>query len=222
MTKGGAVLVLAAAMILSMAAAPARASNFGSTRDVNGYSDTCGFEIGNSGWKPVLTVCVVRANNRYHAVRLSYVGNQWPGMDTAVTSSLANDYNPTDLVAYVDNSDPYPDVIVYDYYYYGTDVGRFGWVDCPADNTGVGGAGSYTWCRGQKLRINASGISRYRNTSSTRLGLACHELGHTLGLRHRSTNGTCSDTDGVTNSAGLKYWNPGLASHEINHLNWAY
>ena len=131
---------------MAAGAPPAMADKFGSVQT----QQDCGYEVGNSGWSPTLTLCVTLANNKWHAVRLSSVGNQWPGMDTAVAQALDLYDDQTDLVAYVDNADPYPDVIVYDYNY-GNQDGLFAWVDCPSDNTGRGFHTTWSgsmWCRG--------------------------------------------------------------------------
>lgn len=197
---------------------PALASNYGSTAG-------CGYESGNSSYTPV-TTCVSKANNRTHAVRLEVVGNQWAGMDTAVINTLSSDYNPTDLVAYVDQSDPYPDVIVYD-----QDYGLTfppGWADCPANNSGLGGSNPSRWCRGQIVRFNGSWESKYPG-SSTIEGLACHEIGHTLFLRHLDDGEYNSCMEGaphLTNPAdpnGTRWRHATLnSSHDIAHIDLAY
>jgi hypothetical protein len=207
-------VVPALAVALSSTALAAGASNFGST---NG----CGYETGNSGYNPP-TNCVSLANNSVHAVRLEVVGNQWAGMDTAVINALSTDYNPTDLSAYVDQSDPLPDVLVYDLDY----GGGFppAWADCPADNTSNTGSNPTRRCRGQKVRFNGSWEASYVNTASTREGLACHELGHTVGLRH-STSGewnSCMEGMPHQNTSGLFYRHDVLHDHDKQHINATY
>lgn len=191
---------------------PASAGNFGAEGD-------CGYLTGNSASSPV-TVCVSKANNIYHAVRLDVVGNQWVGMDIAVKDSLSSDYDPLDLRAYVDQTDPYPDVIVYDYDY--GDNGYAGWADCPANNTGIGGSGATRWCRGQIVRFNGSYESRWINAAWAREGLACHELGHTVGLRHADSGSGCLTHPAPYNTAYLFYQNPYLRQHDKDHVNASY
>ncbi len=154
-----------AGMLLALGLTPAYA-NFGST--------SCGGAPTN---------CVSLANNKWHAVRFeASLLNNWPAMATATQWSLDNNYNPTDLVAYRDDADPLPDVRVrafnYPQYPYTS-----GWVECPSDNTGTGGSHPLMWCRGQILRYNTATAS-YHNTLTKRRNLACHELAHTVGLRH--------------------------------------
>ena len=54
------------------------------------------------------------------------------------------------------------------------------------------------WCRGQIARFNAIFAPGYNQLA--RDWIACHELGHTVGLRHIVNNATCMDyysEDGV-------------------------
>jgi hypothetical protein len=143
-------------------------------------------DVGSTACVGTPTNCVSWANNKWHAIRFDgVVGNQIPGLDSAVISVLSNVYDPTDLVAYRDESDPLPDVWIHDFDY-GNNNGVVGWVVCASDNTGTGGAHPDRWCRGQHARFNSHYI-QYYDTSFERRRLACHELGHTLGLRHRDT-----------------------------------
>lgn len=207
LTAVGVFFALVGVVLLAGAAA----ANFGSTD-----RSACGYNNNNSGWNP-RTGCVSLANNRWHVVRPVALGD-WAGLDGHLDWVLANVYTAanTDINAYENASDPNPDVIVYDFTY--GDNGVFGWVDCPANNSGRGGSGNLQWCRGQILRINASERLDYfdfPNRGGTR-GLVCHELGHTVGLRHlnqadscmrRTVWGTRPDT---------------LSDHDIDHLEGWY
>lgn len=75
------------------------------------------------------------------------------------------------------------------------------------------------WGRGQYLRYNAAMMHEYQNTIAARRGLACHELGHTLGLRHTSGS-TCMAVMIDTN--GKYYTVSWLAQHDKNHINAQY
>lgn len=197
-------IFLLVALQIFVPSTPAFATNFGATS-----ASSCGYTQGNSGPSPA-TNCVSKANNATHAVRYSTLGNQWTGIDAATTGRISSVYNPiSGFTAYVTTTDPVPDVWVYDLYY-GT-TGIIAWVDCPASNSGVGGSGTSRWCRGQILRYNAT----YQNYA-VGSQIACHELGHTIGLRHRTTTGSCMYTYGDILAANT------LDSHDISHVEAGY
>ena len=171
------------------------------------------------------TECVSRANNSAHVVKLdgSFGTNNWydiPNMDTAVRDRLSNTYDPTVLTAYVNQNDPYPDVVAADYNWEGTD-GVVGWAFCPSYNTGTGGSGTNTWCRGQRIFFSSWWYwnTTLLDTWEARHFLACHELGHTLGLRHNWSDGdSCMRT-------GESAWNTRnrfLSAHDRDHINASY
>lgn len=136
-------------------------------------------------------VCVSGANNIYHAVRFDALGDI-PGIAEAVQSVLTNVYNPTVLVAYRDESDPYPDVWVHDGYF-GTYGGAKAWAACLSDNTYAAGGHPNFRCRGQHMNFNSyyngAACPNCYNTDVARRNAACHELGHTVALRHRGSIG---------------------------------
>ena len=198
-------LIVTVAATSLVTAGPAHADNWGSTPCTG---------------TPVN--CVSLANNRYHAVRyLSLTEsspNGIPGIAAAMTSILANVYNPTDLNAYHDDADPLPDVLAQTYNY-GALNGITAWVDCVPWNTGEGGTDPSRWCRGQYLTFNSyyywsySGV--YDNDAQRR-NVACHELGHTLGLRHRTTTASCMYTYAGAGAAAT------LDNHDRGHINGYY
>jgi Matrixin len=151
--------------------APARASNFGSICDASG--------------------CVSVANNVQHAVRESgLLLNDIPGLRAAVTDRVRTVYDPLDLVAYVTTTDPLPDVWAHDDNYGPSANDVVAWVDCDGTNTGTGGTHPNRWCRGQIMRFNSYYYhfsSRVYDDDAQRQNVACHELGHTVGLRHHET-----------------------------------
>lgn len=130
-------------------------------------------------------------------------------------------YNDTtDLHAYRDESDPYADVRVWDYNY--GNNGYYAWIDCPSDNTGTSGSHPNRTCRGQAARFNTwyyFNASVY-DTEYSRQSLACHELGHTVGLRHLATNPTDARTCMYTYVGSDPY--RFLGTHSRNHVDAQY
>jgi len=163
--------------------------------------------------------CVSVANNSVHAVRFASLG-EVPYIADATQWALTYQYNPTDLLAYRDDLDPYPDVVASDSNF--GNNGLVAWVECPTDNTGESGTDPYRSCRGQRLRYN-SWFWLYDTAYDTQAGrrkIACHELGHTLGLRH---------WDQYHTGTGSCMYNPpvdatveGLNTHDRDHINGYY
>ena len=90
--------------------------------------------------------------------------------------------------------------------------GAAGWVHCPADAPQGTNARGDRWCRHQEMHFNLN--SRYAAffaDDDSRTHLACHELGHSVGLRHwgnppRSDGppaATCMNADTPNGPVGL-------------------
>ncbi|MGX7669891.1 matrixin family metalloprotease [Plantactinospora sp. DSM 117369] len=189
--------VMAAVMVavLLQIVSPAQATNFGAT--------TCGGDPRN---------CVSLGNNAYHVVR--WEGDQdIAGIGPSLWWSVNNVYNPTGMVVYEDNADPLPDVRVWDEPYGPNEI--LGWVECPTDNTGTGGSGAARWCRGQILRLNSTYAADF-DTEAERRRITCHELGHTVGLRHSASTATCMYTYPTAATT------TGLDAHDLGHINSQY
>jgi len=129
-------------------------------------------EFGSTGsaGNPVTQVSL--ANNKTHRVDF---------MDTTTATgasihwALNNKFPTFDFTwVWVDGSDY--DVRILDDYY---NTGLFAWVNCPSWAT-EGGVNPDRWCYGQYLKRD---LSSPTTTNSGRY-VACHELGHTVGLRH--------------------------------------
>lgn len=122
-------------------------------------------------------------------------------------SNAAADYMSTSLNPYVTApsscSDALHDVCVFDSDY--GDNGFKGWNACAGTTTG-GHAGMV--CSLNWARFNL-------NYSSDKQALACHELGHGVGLRHTAETSSCM----YTPTSSSNRW---LSDHEKDNINWWY
>ena len=146
------------------------------------------------------------------------------GLADALRDTLAEDYGPTKLTTAVDETvTDRTDVVAYSEDY--GDNGAAGWVYCPADAPqGVNARGD-RWCREQQLHFNLNpryGI--FFADEASRDHVACHEIGHTVGLLHwgnppesaEPSAATCMNSNTPNGPTGL---------HEIDrdHINaYAY
>ncbi|HEX5038727.1 MAG TPA: hypothetical protein VFW95_01150 [Candidatus Limnocylindria bacterium] len=102
----------------------------------------------------------------------------------AVHDAMVGDYGPTDLVM-IEQEAPngLTDVIVYSSDY--GENGAAGWVYCPRDAPQGANPAGDRWCRAQELHFNLNPrYAGYLGDDGSRAYVACHELGHTVGLRH--------------------------------------
>ena len=106
------------------------------------------------------------------------------GLAAAMRRTMREDYDPTYLRMQVQSRiTAATDVIVFagDY----GENGAAGWVYCPPDSPQGTNARDDRWCRHQELYFNLN--PRYAAFFADRASrdyMACHELGHTLGLHH--------------------------------------
>lgn len=168
---------------------PASAMNFGST---------------SPGGIPATSVSL--GNNISHYVDFYQV--QTAQVD-ATHWAMTNNYDPT-VLDMLDESGGIWDVRVFDNTY-GLN-GMAGWVICPGNAT-TGGTHPNRWCFGQELRYNLSYPGDF-NTIDERRGMACHELGHTVGLRHPASGSSCMGNPPDFDTA--------LTQHDRDHLTDAY
>jgi hypothetical protein len=125
----------------------------------------------------------------------------------AVSTVMSGQYNPTDLTVNVFTSPSCNEtarVCIFDSDY--GDNGLNGWNACSGPTSG---SHPNQRCGVQWVRIN----TRYSPPANR---IVCHEVGHSVGLRHTSTQASClkSTADGGNSST--------LTSHDTGHINATY
>ena len=145
-----------------------------------------------------------------------YLQDVSSGMTTATLDSMAYDYTPTDLWMWEVSASTYASIIVKEDDY--GDNGFAAWVNCPDSSTTQQTPEGRT-CSPQVVKYNrnsASYLAVYYNGSESRDSIACHELGHSVGLGHSTNELSCmepGDPDGSTV----------LSTHDVNtHINPHY
>lgn len=106
------------------------------------------------------------------------------GLALSLRDTMAEDYDPTDLTL-IEQAAPnaLTDVIAYSADY--GENGAAGWAYCPPDSAQGLNSSGHRWCRGQELHFNLNPrYDVYFADDESRDHVTCHELGHTLGLRH--------------------------------------
>ena len=122
---------------------------------------------------------------------------------------MENVYDPVAGIVMVEVSsvESNTDVIVWDFHF-GTNE-YAGWTECSDVAVHGGGSGRMEWCRPQHIFYNLSRTG-YFSTGTRRRMIACHELGHTIGLQHRQVSATCMHKNADTSET--------IPQHEIDHL----
>ncbi len=122
------------------------------------------------------------------------------------------------MSAFVSSTSTDPDVRAMDSNYVG--INFYGWVDCP-DIATVGSRwvqeiGSWErTCQPQDLRFNGEFEADF-NLLAERRALACHELGHTVGLLHDTNTGSCLQQDTLAHEVTT------YSTEDVNHINGEY
>lgn len=183
---------LSAVVSFILASAIANATNWGST---------------TPGGSPQNSVSV--GNDQYHRTYLSFMDStlaadtKW-AMDNSygVTTdlvSLTGTYSNADVIGFSGD--------------YGS-AAFIAWVSCPAGSTTTGSHPTRS-CQPQELFMNQNATyASYYDSQNERRYVGCHELGHTVGLRHTEAVTTCLNSGNYS----ITY----ISAHDISHIDGYY
>ena len=139
----------------------------------------------------------------------------------ALRASMAEDYDAPTRLHLIEQPrvTPLTDVIAFSGDY--GDNGAAGWVYCPSDAPQGINRFDHRWCRHQELHLNHNArYGLFFDDEASRGHIACHELGHTLGLRHW---GNPPETDGPVGATCMNANTPNgptsLHPTDVDHLN---
>lgn len=107
----------------------------------------------------------------------------------------------------------------------------WGWTRCAATPNYAGSlagtpppyARGMNWCMPQLIYFNDRWASTIYPDLARKTAVACHEAGHTMGLRHRGTSPVgCLRTPPINTAPNPDVWWPSPTSEEYGHLNEFY
>jgi hypothetical protein len=106
------------------------------------------------------------------------------GLAESLRDAMIEDYEPTKLEMILQDAvTPETDVIVFSQDY--GNNGAAGWVNCPLHAPQGINRQRHRWCQQQELHFNLNpSLAIFFADDGSRDHVACHEIGHTLGLRH--------------------------------------
>jgi hypothetical protein len=156
--------------------------------------------------------CVSVGDNSLHLV---YIDESVPeALADSMRSVIAEVYGATSLRMVVQRQITAATDVIVSAADYGQN-GAAGWVWCPPDAAQGVNTRGHRWCRHQELHFNLN--PRYASffaDDASRRSLSCHELGHTIGLRHWGnppisdgpTAATCMNADTPNGPTALHQW----------------
>jgi hypothetical protein len=190
--------------------APPATANHGG-RDIGSFS-TCD--------RPVTPPrCTSVGNNLRHYV--AFDPSLTPDLAQSLRDSMREDYDgPTKLELFEQSApNALTDVVAFSADY--GENGAAGWVYCPPHEPQGTNPAGHRWCKGQELHLNLNpryGI--FFDDDASRDHVVCHELGHTLGLRHW---GNPPESDGPVGATCMNANTPNgptsLSQFDLDHID---
>ena len=163
--------------------------------------------------------CTSVGDDRLHLV--AFDASLREDLAMALRASMADDYDAPTRLHLIEQPrvTRLTDVIAFSGDY--GDNGAAGWVYCPSDAPQGINRLDHRWCRHQELHLNVNArFGLFFDDEASRGHIACHELGHTLGLRHW---GNPPETEGPVGATCMNANTPdgptSLHQTDIDHLN---
>lgn len=163
--------------------------------------------------------CTSVADDRRHLVYFDE--SLTPDLAASMRETMANDYGATRLVVIEQSRrTSATDVIAFSRDY--GDNGAAGWVYCPLDSPQGTNPSGARWCRQQELHLNLNArYGAFFADDPSRDHVTCHEMGHTVGLRHWGNPPQTSGTD--VGATCMNANNPDgptdLHAIDVDHIN---
>ena len=126
--------------------------------------------------------CTSVADDRRHLIYFDESLTE--GLAASLRDTMAEDYGATQLIVLEESElTRLTDVVAYSGDY--GENGAAGWVYCPTEAEQGANPRGDRWCRGQEMHFNINArYSVFFDDDASRDHVTCHELGHTIGLRH--------------------------------------
>lgn len=157
------------------------------------------------------------ANNQWHGVVLFPFGD--PAGLRAHLFPMMQAYDTfSDLIVTEEFSVNASDVVAFEAPY-GFGGSPIGWVNCPP-NAIVTGTDPNRTCYGQTMIFDTSGIPLVSQHQLD--AIMCHELGHTVGLRHVNPAKDGSDWNSCMQATIAESTPASLSQHDFSHINLQY